>query len=487
MQSFFDWIIFGIIFVNSIFALITVFSQERQVAAIWAWILVLVLLPGFGFILYYFLGRRISNEEIFKLSEQEALGMTSLADKYVSKNGKHKDLAAYDRRTQRTINMLYHSNMSILTRQNELDIFTYGPDKMHSLIEDIKKAKHHIHIQYYIFTPDHVGQAIIDALCQRARAGVKVRFLYDPYGSRKMRKRHVNALKDAGIEVNSFFGRKYFFINLRLNFRNHRKIAIIDGKTAYVGGFNIAKEYVDEGPLGHWRDTHLRIQGEAVQALQTRFVQDWCATQNMDYQDFIDLENGEEAKFFPDISVTSVHPVQIVSSGPEDDSDQIKMGYIRLINLAEESIYIQTPYFIPDESVLDALRIAILSGVKVHLMVPCKPDHPFVYRATEYYCRVLVEMGAMVHRYDNGFLHAKVVIVDGKVASVGTANWDIRSFSLNFEVNAFIFDSATVERLKVSYLKDIEVSTLMTKEYFAKQPAYRRFKQNFSRLLSPIL
>lgn len=486
MQAIIYDIIIAFLTINTLLAVITVFRQKREVAAIWAWLMVLLMLPGFGFILYFFLGRKISDEEIFKLSEQEALGMTSLVNKYVDEDGELTTLDAYDKRTKRTIHMLYRSNMSVLTQHNTADIYIDGNDKIAQLLKDIKAAQHHIHMQYYIFTSDHVGQKILDALLERARAGVKVRFLYDPLGSRKLDKKYLRALQEAGAEVNSFFGRTYFFINMRLNFRNHRKLVIIDGRIGYIGGFNIAKEYVNEGPLGHWRDTHLRLEGEVVQALQTRFVQDWCATFDMTYHDWI-AGGALEEHYFPNIEKDNDLPIQIVSSGPEDDIDQVKIGYIRLINMAKECVYIQTPYFIPDESVLDALKIAILSGVEVHLMIPCKPDHPFVYRATEYYARTILEMGAHIHRYDHGFLHSKVVIVDQQLASVGTANFDIRSFSLNFEVNAFIYEPKLIKQLIEFYHEDMTKSTDLDLAYFKSQSRWRKFKQNFSRLLSPIL
>ncbi|MDK6804460.1 cardiolipin synthase [Aerococcus sp. UMB7834] len=476
------------IIANTILAVFTVFRQRRPVTSIWAWLLVLILLPGFGFILYFFVGRRLSDDKIFSLSQQQVMGMSSLVDKYIDEDGMHRDLKTYPSSQQSLIKLFYQTDDALLTNSNDLDLYVDGKAKMHQLLEDIRQAKDHIHIQYYIFSSDEMGSQVVEALAERAEAGVKVRLLYDPLGSRKLSRKDINRLEEAGAETSGFFSRGYWLVDLRLNFRNHRKLVIIDGDLGYIGGFNIAKEYIGRGPLGYWRDTHLRVRGEAVQAMQTRFIRDWCASMDYSYDDFLEISDDARS-YFPEVNEADHGhvPMQIVSSGPEDDTDQIKLGYIQLINSAEHTLYIQTPYFIPDESVYEALEIAALSGVEVHLMIPCKPDHPFVYRATEYYCREIIEKGVQVHRYDKGFLHSKVVIADDEVASVGTANFDIRSFSLNFEVNAFVYDKDLVAKLKAAYQDDLKVSTTLDAAYFDQQSWFKKLRQNLSRLLSPIL
>jgi len=268
-------------------------------------------------------------------------------------------------------------------------------------------------------------------------------------------------------------------INFKLNFRNHRKLAIIDGKIGYIGGFNIGDEYLGKNhKFGYWRDTHLRIYGNAVRNLQTRFILDWNQASRNDilYEDryYIGAPAGEVG-------------VQIVSSGPDSDWEQIKYGYIKMILSAKEFIYIQTPYFIPDDSLMDALRIAALSGVRIKIMIPNKPDHPFVYWATLSYSGELLHAGAEIYIYQNGFLHAKTIIVDGKISSVGTANIDVRSFRLNFEVNAFLYDKDIARKLVDEFQHDISLSTQMTDKLYAKRSLGIRFKESVSRLLSPIL
>ncbi|MDO4679839.1 MAG: cardiolipin synthase [Aerococcus sp.] len=474
--------------VNTILAIITVFRQERPISTIWAWLLVLIMLPGVGFILYFFFGRRISNRRIFQLNEQEAMWMTDLIDTYVDRNGNQCAISHYSPDQQQLMTLLYRSNFSILTEKNDYQLYHDGKEKMAALIEDLKQAKHHINIQYYIFTPDEVGQAILDVLTERAQAGVHVRLLYDAIGSRKLSRRALKPLREAGGEAISFFGYLHWIQSLRANFRNHRKIVVIDGKVAYIGGFNVAKEYIGKGPLGYWRDTHMRVIGEAVQALQSRFIVDWCASAHIHYENFLqEFEGDRTLDYFPENEVTTHTPMQMVSSGPEDDTDQIKMGYLKMISMAKKSITLQTPYFIPDESAFETLQRAALSGVDVKVMVPCKPDHPFVYRATEYYCKQALECGIKVYRYDNGFLHAKVLTIDDGITSLGTANFDVRSFRLNFEMNAFVYDAAFTRQIKEQFERDLQHTTIMDKTYFKKQSRFLRFRQLGSRLFSPLL
>lgn len=471
-----------LLLLNTIAAIYTVFKESRPVSTIWAWLLVLILLPGIGFIIYFFVGRKISSENIFQIRNQEVYGLNGLKEKYIDSNNKQKNLKTFPKDTQKLMKLLYKSDHSIETDNNQVEIFVEGQEKIDQLVKDIYAAKDHVHMQYYIFTDDETGQKVVDALIDRAKAGLEVKLLTDAVGSRALSKKGVKEMEDAGVKFESFFSRrKLSIINFRLNWRNHRKIVIIDGLIGYVGGFNVAKEYVGKGPLGYWRDTHLRVHGDAVKTLQSRFMIDWFASKKVSPKDF-------DHDYFPDPEIEGTTAMQIVSSGPDEESDQIKMGYIQMINMAENYIYIQSPYFIPDEAVFEAVELAALSGVEVHIMIPFKPDHPFVYRATEYYVKSLLQAGVKVHKYrEDGFLHAKTVCVDGTVASVGTANFDIRSFALNFEINAFIYDEKVVTDLEEIFKRDVEVSTLVDEAHFENQSRWKKFRQSFSRLFSPIL
>ena len=284
-----------------------------------------------------------------------------------------------------------------------------------------------------------------------------------------------------GGHVESFFPSKLPLINLRMNNRNHRKIVIIDGKIGYVGGFNVGDEYLGKDKkFGYWRDTHLRLEGDSVNALELRFILDWNSQSNRDSIEY-------EDRYFPDVDSGGTIGVQIASSGPDEDWEQIKYGYLKMISSAKQSIYIQSPYFIPDQAFIDAIKIAALGGVEVNIMIPNKPDHPFVYWATLKNAASLLSAGVKIYHYDNGFLHSKTLIIDDEIASVGTANMDNRSFTLNFEVNAFIYDEAIAAQLKEAFIQDMKVSYRLTEDLYNKRSLWIKFKEGISQLLSPIL
>ncbi|RLY70784.1 cardiolipin synthase [Staphylococcus epidermidis] len=289
-----------------------------------------------------------------------------------------------------------------------------------------------------------------------------------------------NALQSIGNWLTGNFA-KLPLINLRMNNRNHRKIVVIDGTIGYVGGFNVGDEYIGKSKkFGYWRDTHLRIKGDAVNALQLRFILDWNSQSTRDNLTY-------ESRYFPDVDSGGTIGIQIASSGPDEDWEQIKYGYLKMISSAKESIYIQSPYFIPDQAFLDSIKIAALGGVDVNIMVPNKRDHPFVYWATLKNVASLLEAGVNVYHYDNGFLHSKTLVIDDEVASVGTANMDNRSFTLNFEVNAFIYDEGVARSLKQAFINDMKLSNKLTSEEYAKRNLLVKFKEGISQLLSPIL
>ena len=311
---------------------------------------------------------------------------------------------------------------SVLSGDNDVQIFTDGNDKFDALIEDIRNAQSYIFLQYYIIKNDLLFNRIRDVLVEKVSEGVEVRILYDAMGCRSVRKSYWKEAEAAGIKTAVFFPALFGQLNLRVNYRNHRKIAVIDGRIGYVGGFNIGKEYIGLDPkFGHWRDTHLRICGSAVGGLLMRYIQDW---------DYAARENlFADPKYFVTHEETpGSSKIQIVSSGPDCVSQNIRDNYLRLIHKAKKRIYIQTPYFIPDESIQTALLLAAMSGVEVNLMIPCKPDHPFVYWATFSYVGELIMAGANCYTYNNGFLHSKGISIDGEACCYGTANMDIRSF-----------------------------------------------------------
>ncbi|MFD2762424.1 cardiolipin synthase [Lentibacillus juripiscarius] len=466
---------------NIALALTIIFLERKDATATWAWLMVLMFIPIAGFILYLIFGRRISGERIFTWDTKSKLGVKKAVQEQLRAMEedefpfKHRGLSAY----KDLFYLHLRNDDAIFTQDNSVRIFTDGEEKFAALLEDLDRAEDHIHLLYYILRHDQLGRKIADILIRKARQGVEVRVLFDDMGSRRISRKYLNRMRKAGIEIESFFPPKIPKVNLKINYRNHRKLAIMDGKIGYIGGFNIGDEYLGHNKrFGYWRDTHLRICGDAVANMQTRFILDWNQASRNDIM---------YADRYYDHEPCGDVGVQIVSSGPDSDWEQIKNGYIKMIMSAKEYVYIQTPYFIPDDSLQDILRIASLSGVDVKVMIPNKPDHPFVYWATMSYVGDLLNAGAEVYIYQNGFLHAKTIIVDGKIASVGTANIDVRSFRLNFEVNAFLYDQGLSERLLAAFKEDIAVSTQMTKKLYVKRSLGIRFKESFSRLLSPIL
>ena len=474
-----------IVLVNSALAFVTVFREKRDIAATWAWMLVLVLLPVVGFIAYAFIGRKLPKGRMFRLQRQVAVQLEERLNQQREEIGdKIMPADQISHSVINMVNMFMETDHAFLARKNRVRVITDGHDLFHLMMEDIERAHSSIHIEFYTFYNDKIGNDILDLLVKKAQAGVEVRVIYDPWGSMGTWKRFFKPLIDVGGHVEAFLGTRSAVIDFRLNFRDHRKIVTIDGQVGYVGGFNIGDQYLGrKEKFGYWRDTHLRIVGSGVFSLQARFMLDWNATD----RDHPFKDDRIEHKYFPLTKVKGETSLQIVSSGPDSDLQQIKMGYMRLIQTAEKRLWIQTPYLIPDDSVLDSLRIAAMAGVDVRIMIPDKPDHAFVYRATQYYARQLADDGVKIYFYHNGFIHAKTMVVDGRIASVGSANMDYRSFKLNFEINAFIYDPVVATQLEEIYEADMRHSELITPEKFKQQSAYLRFKQTASRLLSPIL
>ncbi|WP_339253438.1 cardiolipin synthase [Sporosarcina sp. FSL W8-0480] len=472
------------IFILNIFlAIALIFLERRDPTATWAWLLVLFFVPFFGFFIYLLFGRKLGKKHLFRWEGKNRIGIETLIDYQIEAI----DKGTFDFRLDDTAHyqdMIYlhlRNNHAVLTQDNDVQVFNDGVAKFDALLRDLENAKDHIHFQYYILRLDALGKRILDVLIKKAKQGVKVRVLFDDIGSRGLRIRHLRELIDSGGEVAAFFPAILPLINPRLNYRNHRKIVIIDGRIGYIGGFNVGDEYLGhDKKFGYWRDTHLRIEGSALHPLQTRFLLDW--NQASDRDDIVYAE-----RYFPAIPRKGSVGLQIVSSGPDAEWEQIKDGYLKMIFLAKEYIYIQTPYFIPDISFLDAIRIACLSGVDVRIMIPNKPDHMFVYWATYSNVGKLLKAGAKVYIYENGFIHAKQIVVDDELSTVGTANIDVRSFKLNFEINAFIYDREKSHELAELFEQDMQLSTELTYEMYLNRTRWIKIKESVSRLLSPLL
>ncbi len=470
------------VIINLLLSIVIVFFQRKEPRSVWAWLLVLYSVPIVGFIIYLFAGTDTHKRKMFRLKEiEDRINEAIRQQEYRIEN---REMEKENPELKGFFDLIYynlHSGGSILTNDNSVQVFTDGNAKFDALMEDIKQAKKFIHIQYYIIRNDILFNRIRDVLLEKVKEGVEVRILFDGMGCRAVPGSYWKKMQMEGIKIVTFFPATMRRLHLRINYRNHRKIVIIDNEIAYVGGFNIGKEYIGMSKkFGFWRDTHLRIEGSAVSTLQIRFILDWnyAARENLFQQEkyFLagNLKKGNTT-------------MQIVSSGPDSAMQNIRNNYLRLINKAKKSIYIQTPYFIPDESIFNALMIAIYSGVEVNIMIPCKPDHPFVYWATYSYVGDMVMSGANCYTYDDGFLHAKGIIIDENVYSYGTANMDIRSFQLNFEVNAVVYDEKEAQKMVAIFKTDIRKSTRITKDRYSRRTIVVRLKEQFCRLLSPLL
>ncbi|AMV60534.1 cardiolipin synthase [Pediococcus damnosus LMG 28219] len=475
-----------IIAVNLIAAVITVFREKRDIAATWAWLLVLFFLPVVGFIFYSFVGRKLPKNKMFQLKKETKLELELILERQSKElNDDHTEADKVVEDASGMATMFMNADSAFLSHRNRVKLITDGKELFHDMFEDIEKAKKHVHVEFYTFYDDQIGRDVLHLLEKKAKEGVEVRVLWDSWGSMGTKSKFFKHLRELGGYAAPFLGTHSAVTDFRLNFRDHRKIVVIDGQVAYTGGFNIGDQYLGRSKkFGYWRDTHMRIVGSAAYSLQARFVRDWNAT---DHENPINTVFDPGSEYFPVAKVNGNTSLQIVSSGPDSETENIKLGYLKLINSAHRSIWIQSPYLIPDDSVMDALHMAALSGVDVRIMIPHMPDHVFVYRATQYYARQCAKWGIQVYNYDAGFLHAKTMVVDGKLGSVGSANMDFRSFSLNFEVNAFIYDKKIAHELEEIFKDDIQKSTLQTTEMYDNQSWWLKFKQDFSRLLSPIL
>jgi len=478
-----SYVLAGLFFFNLLFSVVIVFFERRDPKSVWAWLLLLFFLPGVGFIFYLFLGVDMHKRKMFREKELEDDLHDIISEqkdwlKSCPEGEKDEDIAGYTD----LIRYNMETASAILLDDNDIDIFTDGNEKFDALIADLEKAEHFIHLQYYIIRNDVLFQRIAEVLKRKAKEGVAVRILFDGMGCRGTRRSCWRDLEEAGVRTAEFFPAILGRLQLRINYRNHRKIVVIDNRIAYVGGFNIGREYIGlDEKFGYWRDTHLRVKGLGVIGLQMRFLLDW------DYAAKEHLSREEEWFVEPPAGERDHCALQIISSGPDNSLQQIRDNYIRLITKAKSRICIQTPYFIPDEAVLSALLIAVRSGIEVNLMIPCKPDHPFVYWATYSYMGQLLNAGANCYIYENGFLHSKGIVLDGEVFCYGTANMDIRSFALNFEVNAVVYSRKKALEMEQLFKTDIKHCTLVTRDAYAARRLKVRFKEQVCRLMSPLL
>lgn len=474
--------IFGFVFtLYAFFIGVIIFFENQNPSKTIAWLLVLFLLPIVGFVFYILFGQNLRKIKTFK--KKKRLDFKFL--KNAAKNQKEilKEIRLFDNDTSlvksRLINLLLNNSNAPFTVNNRTKVLTNGQETFDEIIEELKKANHHIHMEYFIIKSDDLGNKIKNILVDKARSGVNVRIIYDSVGSWKLSKQYINELKDVGVKILPFVPVIFPVLSRELNYRNHRKIIVIDGKVGFLGGLNIGNEYLNGSyELGFWRDTHLKIEGEAIYSLQNVFLKDWH---------FVSNEYISEQIYFPKIKHYGEQLIQITSSGPDSDWESILQAYFTMISTAEEKIWITTPYLVPDESITMALKTAALSGIDVKIIIPNKPDHYLVYWASRANIEELLHAGVKVYTYEKGFIHSKILLVDGICASIGTANLDIRSFRINFEVNAFVYDEEIVKSLEKDFESDLDESKQIVLEEFSKRSVYDKFMESLGKLFSPLL
>lgn len=457
--------------------------ETRSSTKTLAYLLVCIFIPVFGILFYLTVGINYWKTKIYARKTTLDKKLLELLQKKISQysqvmvkssdliEGEHAELAR----------MLIKDLHSPLTRKNSIKLLINGEEKFPELLNALEGAQHHIHLEYYIYEQDEIGTAIIELLIRKAKSGVQVKMIYDDFGSPSIKNKTEKRMREAGVEIFPFHKIHFYLLANRINYRNHRKIVVIDGQTGFVGGINVSEKYINnkKGIL-FWRDTHLRIDGPGVYYLQFLFLSDW----NFCCSGPIDPENI----YFPEkIKSKGDSLVQIVASGPDSSQPLVLYSILQAIYLAKEEILITTPYFIPGDNIMDALRIAASSGLVVKLLVPGKSDSRFVNAASKANYYELLQAGVEIYLYQKGFVHAKTLVIDGKIAMIGTANMDYRSFELNFEVNAIVYDKAFSANMRKVFSDDLRYAKKIKATDWYTRPFYFRLFEKIARLFSPSL
>lgn len=467
-------------------AVLVIILDNRQPVKTIAWILVLLFLPVLGLIMYAFFGRNRKRD--FLISRVCSIQLARRAASrfyrsyYPDTPPEHQHL----------IRLFRRQSAAFPYPDNRVDIYYRGVDLLQDFLEDISRARHHIHLEFYIFEDDEVGRRIYDALAQKVREGVQVRLVYDDVGCWKVPAGFYDRMKAKGIEVYGFLPVRFPKFTSKVNFRNHRKITVIDGQVGYVGGMNIARRYFydTDGKPAAWRDTHLRLEGSAVQGLQRAFLADWyvASGQLIVSSEYYPGDDVPPKAYEPDHEpIGRKTLIQIVTSMPAGEWPDIMQGMVLSLLKAQHYCYIQSPYFLPTDRLLFAMQTAALAGVDVRLMIPAKADQRLLTWASRSYLTDVMRAGVRVYLYKKGFLHAKTWVSDDSLASCGSTNMDFRSFEHNFEVNAFIYDRNVALAMKAQFQKDQQECCLLNLERWMERSVWCRIGESFIRLMSPLL
>lgn len=464
----FDVLYFAVI----IGTIIVVVLDNRNPVKTMTWILVLTFLPVVGLVFYFFFGRNTRRERIISKKSYNRLMKRPMAE-FLSQESFHFPDDQYQ-----LMKLFKNTNQSLPFEGNNLEIYTGGYAKLQALIRELYKAENHIHLEYYIFENDAVGRLVRDILIEKVRQGVEVRLIYDDVGCWHVANRFYEEMRESGIEVRSFLKVRFPLFTSKVNYRNHRKIVVIDGKVGFVGGMNIAERYMRGFSWGIWRDTHIRIKGKAVYGLQTAFLMDWY---------FVDRTLITSTKYFPEMDSYGSAIAQIVTSEPVGEWKEIMQGLTLAINSSRKYFYIQTPYFLPTEPILSALQTAALSGVDIRIMIPQRADNRITHLGSYSYLSDILKAGVKVYFYQKGFLHSKLMVSDDTLSTVGSTNMDFRSFEHNFEINAFMYDRDTALRMKEIFLRDQKESIQLLLKNWKKRPLKQKALESIVRILAPLL
>lgn len=457
---------------SAIGVIFVIILENRNPLKTIAWTLILIFLPLLGLIIFFFFGedgrkKRLISHKMFKKLNRKTLVRFERDEVMESPEG-----------YTAIVSLIKKLKGSSVYNGNKITFYTDGESKFKALLEEINKAEKFIHIQYYIYMDDEIGRKVRDALIQKASEGVKVRLIYDDVGSWKAKRRFFNDMQKHGIDVQPFLKVTFRFLASRVNYRNHRKVVVIDGKVGFVGGMNIADRYIKGINNGVWRDSHIKVEGKAVAGLQTAFLVDWYYSR----KEFLASDH-----YFPQTEVKGDNLMQIITAGPIGLYKSIHLSFLEAIYNAKESIYIQTPYFIPTDALMLAIQTASLRGIDVRLMIPRRCDTTFVHIATQSFLQEILDAKVKVYFFEAGFLHSKLMIIDSNLIITGSANMDIRSFEHNFEIDAFIYNETTCSKAKEIFFDDMAQSTLLLAKEWQSRSRIKKLKESIVRLFSPLL
>ena len=472
-ESVFSAVVSLLFLLTVVATIVVIVMDNRNPYKTLAWVLVLVFLPVVGLVLYYFFGQDTRKERLISKKGFKRLTKYPMMEFQMQESFK-----VSEEKQHQLIRFFQRVNLALPFEGNSMKIFQDGSSMLQALLATINSAKHHIHVEFYIFEDDAVGCLVKDALIEKAREGVEIRVLYDDVGCWKVPHRFYDEMREVGIEVRGFLKVRFPRFTSKVNYRNHRKLVVVDGRIGFVGGMNLAERYLKGVPWGIWKDIMMQVEGKAVYGLQMAFLTDWYAT---------DHSLITSSSYFPQMEDKGTSLMQVVTSDPVGEWKDIMQGLLIAITSAQKYVYIQSPYLLPTEPILLALKTAAAAGVDVRIMIPEKSDSRMVHWGTMSYLQELMEAGIKIYMYQKGFLHSKLIVCDDCLSSVGSTNMDFRSFEHNFEINAFMYDKTSALMLKDIFLSDQKDAKLLHLKEWRMRPWSQKVKESVIRLFAPLL